>query len=138
MHKLLHLLLLVILLCGLGGCVSFMPVPLANGICREQRSDRLLFGMNSPNGPIDEIEWRRFLADTLTPRFPDGLTIYQAQGQWRGPDGRIEHEASRAVEIVHAGDASALERIAAIIANYKSRYQQESVLVISQRVNACI
>lgn len=139
MHDHLPLFLLFALVCAGSECAAnpLARVPDATGACREQRGDRVMFGMNSPDGPIDEIEWTRFLADTVTPRFPEGLTVYQTHGQWRGQDGRIEREASRVVEIIHDGDEAALVRMAEIIAGYKSRYRQESVLVISQRVTAC-
>ncbi|MEE7470041.1 hypothetical protein MOF8_26965 [Methylobacterium oryzae] len=42
----------------------------------------------------------RFLAERITPRFPEGLTVFAGRGQWRGPDGRIVHEAARIVLIV--------------------------------------
>ncbi len=132
--------LLAAVLCALAACAStpLPPIPQADaGACGERRVDRLLFGLNAPDGPIDEADWRRFLADTVTPRFPDGLTVYETRGQWRGEDGRIQGEHSRAVEIVHAGDPAALARIAEIADEYKRRYRQEAVLVISHAAMAC-
>lgn len=121
------------------GCASvpaLQPVP--EGSCSERRFDRMLFGMNSPDGPVDEARWQSFLADTVTPRFPDGLTVYRAQGQWRGASGQVEREDSRAVEILHADDAQGRQRIAEIAAEYKRRFKQEAVLVISTRAQACL
>ena len=42
----------------------------------------LYFGLAKGDGSlVSEAEWDAFLADTVTPRFPDGLTVYDARGQ---------------------------------------------------------
>lgn len=124
----------------LAACASspLRPVSDAPGACSERRLDRMLFGMNSPSGPVDETQWQSFLADTVTPRFPDGLTVYRTQGQWRGASGQVEREESRTVEIVHGDDPDGRTRIAEISAEYKRRFQQEAVLVLSTRAQACL
>ena len=35
---------------------------------------------------VSEAAWTRFVAREMTPRFPDGLTITDAIGQWRDRD----------------------------------------------------
>jgi hypothetical protein len=35
---------------------------------------------------VSEQEFARFVDDTVTPLFPDGLTVIKAQGQFRGED----------------------------------------------------
>lgn len=135
-----HSALLILLACGLGACAATAPKPLPHtdaATCSERRVHRLLFGMNSPSGPIGEAQWQGFLSEVVTPRFPDGLTVYDTYGQWRGGSGQVEREASRAVEIVHDGDPATLARIAAIAAEYKRRYRQEAVLAISHPATAC-
>ena len=48
----------------------------------------LFMGRNSQSVEVvDDAAWVSFLEDTVTPRFPDGLTVLDAQGQWRGSDG---------------------------------------------------
>ncbi len=128
------------LLGALAGCASaaLQPIRQSGTSCSEKRADRLLFGMNSPSGPVDETQWQAFLADMVTPRFPDGLTVYRTQGQWRGASGQVEREESRMVEIVHDDDPEGRTRIAEISAEYKRRFQQEAVLVISARAQACL
>lgn len=130
---------LALLLVVSAGCASVPALqPIAAGSCGDRRLDRMLFGMNSPDGPVDEARWQAFLADAVTPRFPDGLTVYSAQGQWRGASGQVEREDSRAVEILHSDDAQGRQRIAEIAAEYKRRFKQEAVLVISTRAQACL
>lgn len=91
--------------------------------------DVLYFGRHRPDGgTVDEAGWRAFVDDVLTPRFPDGLTIVSATGQWRGGDGAMEREPSEVVTILHAGDATARRAIDEVVEDYKRRFAQESVL----------
>lgn len=91
--------------------------------------DTLHFGRHRPDGGVvDDAQWRAFVDDTLTPRFPDGLTILPGTGQWRGGDGRIEREPSEVVTILHAGDAASRRAIDEIVHAYKRRHAQEAVL----------
>src|SRR5262249_25460774 len=80
---------------------------------------------------VTEKAWARFLADEITPRFPDGLTVYDAAGQYReSPAAKIVRERSKIVMIlVEAGDA-AMQRIDEIVAAYKKRFRQKSVGVV--------
>lgn len=132
--------LICVLTSVLAACASMplQPITQDGTACSERRLDRLSFGMNSPAGPVDDTQWQRFLADVVTPRFPDGLTVYRTQGQWRGESGDIEREDSRVVEIVHADDADGRKRIAEISTEYKRRFRQEAVLVISSRALTCL
>lgn len=115
----------------LAGCAA----PAATPGCAERTVERLYFGLATPAGEVGEDEWRRFVDAEITPRFPDGLTIVEARGQWRGADGRVLRESSRVVEIVHDGEAEA--RLAEIVARYKARFRQESVLRTSAPARAC-
>lgn len=86
---------------------------------------------------ISEAAWRRFLAREVTPRFPDGLTVINALGQWRDrKTGRIVREPSKLVMIVLPGNADDQARLDAVVAAYKRHFQQQSVGVVVQP--ACI
>ena len=123
----------------LGGCAALPGAPGALACERGDRRlvrDTLYFGRNRPGGgTVGEAEWRSFLDGTITPRFPDGLTVTHAGGQWRGASGAIEREETEVVTVLHAGDAAARGRIAEIAAAYKSRFGQEAVL--RERSLAC-
>jgi hypothetical protein len=91
--------------------------------------DTLYFGRNRPDGgKVSDAEWRTFLDTVITPRFPDGLTVTKATGQWRGASGRIERERSEVVTVLHPGDTSARAKSAEIVAEYVQRFRQEAVL----------
>ncbi|ALN55642.1 lipoprotein [Lysobacter enzymogenes] len=131
---------LAIALCALSACASLAPLPVKPGdpsACAERRQDRVLFGMNSPDGPVGEAQWQSFLAEVVTPRFPAGLTVYQAKGQWRGDSGQVEQEDSRAIDVIHADTAEERKRVVEIADEYKRRFKQEAVLIVSSPVRAC-
>ena len=71
--------------------------------------------------------WRRFLAEVVTPRFPDGLTVLEGSGQWRGPHGFVR-EPTRILVVFYAPDATSDVRIEAIRRLYSRRFAQRSVL----------
>ena len=58
--------------------------PSALSGCGERVHDRLFFGLGTPDGIVSDDAWVRFLAEIVTPRFPNGLTVVDANGQWRG------------------------------------------------------
>jgi hypothetical protein len=86
---------------------------------------------------VTERVWRQFVARELTPRFPDGLTVIEAQGQWRDSQrGTLVREPSKIVVVMTADDAPARERIAAVADVYKQRFKQDSVAVVTRPVCA--
>lgn len=91
---------------------------------------QLFMGRSGVGGDtVDNAEWDAFLADTVTPRFPDGLTVIDSNGQWRGSDNQIQKEESKLLIIlVPTEDEDADERIEQVADEYKSRFEQESVL----------
>jgi hypothetical protein len=89
----------------------------------------LLFGLGrQPRGEISEEEWRAFLEMEVTPRFPAGLTVLAAYGQWRRPSGLMIKEPSRILLIWYQEAAAAEAAIQAIRGAYKQRFGQDSVL----------
>src|ERR671931_297625 len=92
----------------------------------------LLFGRNiDGRHGVTEKAWARFLADEITPRFPDGLTVYDAAGQYReNPAAKIVRERSKIVMILVEGGDPAMQRIDQIVGAYKKRFRQKSVGVV--------
>ena len=84
---------------------------------------------------MGSASWARFVSGVITPRFPEGLTIFDARGQWRGPAGPIR-ETTHVLVIYHRGDTASGARIEAIRALYKHRFRQSSVLRADS--SACI
>lgn len=99
-------------------------------------SDLLYFGTSRPGGVVSAQDWARFLADSVTPRFPQGFTAWPASGQWRSADGTVVREGSFVLSIVHPRSDAAEAAVAAIASEYKARFRQESVLRASSPVCA--
>ena len=80
--------------------------------------------------------WAQFLAREVTPRFPDGLTVYETAGQWRDPATNvIIREKSRVLRIIAPAD-TAPDKIAAVAEAYRQQFRQKSVGVITREVCA--
>ena len=98
--------------------------------------ETLYFGRNRPRGgSVSDTEWQDFLSQVITPRFPLGLTVVAATGQWKGKSGLIEQEQSEIVTLFHSGDEAARRAILEVTTEYKRRFQQEAVL--RERVPTC-
>lgn len=93
-------------------------------------TERLYFGRNvAQTLGVTDSAWAVFVTDVVSARLPNGFTFWTATGEWRGADGRSTREPSFVLEVVHPARSEAMEAaIAAIIAEYKRRFSQESVL----------
>ncbi len=98
--------------------------------------DVIYFGRNRPDGGVvSDAEWRGYLDSVVTPRFPDGLTVVEAHGQWRGRGGAVEREQAEVLTLFHPDDAVSRHAVDEMAAEYKRRFGQEAVL--RERVAAC-
>jgi hypothetical protein len=117
---------------------ALLPSPPGKPLCAEQMQVRLFFGLRTPDGPVSQVDWARFLTDVVTPRFPSGLTVVDATGQWRPHNHeRITREPSRIVEIVHEDSRETDRRIQEVVTIYKRQYRQESVMLTRGRIEVC-
>jgi hypothetical protein len=91
------------------------------------------FGRNvKTRAPVSEAEWTRFMAEAVTPAFPDGLTVLDGAGQWRNAAGQFSREDSKVLLLVLPGQdqAAASARLAPVTAAWKARFAQDSVLTV--------
>ena len=100
---------------------------------------RLFFGRSQGEVEVvNEEAWRAFLAEEVTPRFPDGLTVLDAAGQWREGSGMIVRERTKLLLLLVLAPpgADAMQRTDEIADAYKRAFGQSSVLrVVTQ---ACV
>lgn len=105
--------------------IRLLPLLLLAGCaapaCRPMLSAELFFGLT------DDREFNQFLDANVTPRFPDGLTVLNAAGRWRAPDGRLTQEHARLVIIIAPQTPETIPRLQAIRTEYKSQFHQQSV-----------
>ena len=99
---------------------------------KQQLVAQLLFGRKiGDRVAVSETQWTHFLDREITPRFPDGLTVTNAQGQWRDPDrNRIVREPSKVVQVVLPGRDGDQDRLNEIAEAYKKKFRQQSVGLI--------
>ena len=90
---------------------------------------RLFFGLNDEDGKIvTEDQWQQFLADTITPRFPAGLTVFDGNGQWLPPSGKLQREPVKVVlGAVSPNPAQSMKLVDEISALYAKRFNQDAV-----------
>jgi hypothetical protein len=115
------------LLLALAVSAGAQPALQCSGAQKSWIVAELLFGRSH----VSDRNWDRFLADEVTPRFPDGLTVYDAKGQWRNPETKtISRERSKVVMIAMPAGADNDARLQAVIEAYKTRFKQQSVGLI--------
>ena len=90
---------------------------------------RLFFGRSQGTVEVvTDAAWRAFLAEEITPRFLDGLTVMDAAGQWRDASGTIVRERSKVLLILAEPGPSGMRRTDEIMQAYKRTFDQEAVL----------
>jgi hypothetical protein len=110
---------------ALGACASLAPKS-------AWVQDTLYFGLSKPGGEVSQRDWQDFVDAQVTPRFPDGLTQWKAEGQWKETGKGTAKEGSRVLQIVHTDDPAAEAKIQAIRQAYRNEFIQTSVLRVKQ------
>jgi hypothetical protein len=123
------------LLMSLTACVSPQQ-PRCHSADQLAAEDTLYFGLQKPNGVVTNEEWARFLQDVVTPRFPRGLTVLDASGQWLSANGSLVRESTHILQLVHPDDDANDALLAKVISEYKTQFDQQSVLRV--KVKACV
>ena len=119
---------------ALAGCAGVGPNACAPGLQRMAQA-QLFFGRNiMGRGMVSDDEWRRFLDEEVTPRFPAGFSVADIDGQYRNAGGGIVRERSKQLLIVGPGGDET--KLNAIRDAYKRRFNQESVLLVESPVCA--
>ena len=77
---------------------------------------------------VSDAAWDEFLRDEITPRFPDGLTVLDAAGQWRDSSGSVIRERAKLVIVLAGPGDGSLGRMEEISERFRYRFGQESVL----------
>jgi Ca2+-binding RTX toxin-like protein len=90
----------------------------------------LFFGRNI--GGIEGVtqeQFGRFVDMVITPRFPDGLTNFDANGQFLSSNGQLIREPSEVVSLILEDTEANETAIDEIVTQYIEQFQQESVLI---------
>jgi hypothetical protein len=96
----------------------------------------LYFGIgpvDQPDKGVSDAQWRAFLDREVSTRFPDGLSVFDIYGQWRGQQQRgIERLHSKVIVLLHADAPQPSADIEAIRAAWKTMTGDQSVLRVTQ------
>ena len=142
---------LVAALAMLGACATTAPGPsaassvsatLQGDAARPEQAQgwvrsELYFGVGEESGPADrpqaepisQAQWRAFLDKEVTPRFPDGLTVFDAYGQWLFRGAKEPNRLStKVLVILHEDTPQRTADIEAIRLAWKQATRHQSVL----------
>jgi hypothetical protein len=96
----------------------------------------LFFGRSLSGGSVvSEAAWSAFVREVLTPTFPEGLTVLDANGQWLDPRTGLTTNAEPTKLVVLAVEETeaAGGRLDAVRNAYRQRFAQQSVGLIRRR-----
>lgn len=110
------------------GCIAETEFQCPEGLQEVVRFE-LFFGLDHADGrSVSPDEWDAFMADTITPRFPQGLSALEVKGQWQRPDGVIERENTKLVMLVRPPPIDeGMGLINEISREYQRRFDQDPV-----------
>jgi len=118
--------LALVLLFAPAGCGPWChPRPPGERMVRTE----LYFGLARAGGTeVTAGEWADFLEREVTPRFPAGLTVLDARGQWRNAKGETVKEPTKVLVIFHGNGGDEGKKLEEIRDSWKKRFGSESVL----------
>ncbi|MPZ33341.1 MAG: DUF3574 domain-containing protein [Rhodospirillales bacterium] len=132
MKRALLLLALVVGACAQPGAPPVCTAPLKPAV-----AINLYFGRDKPGGgEVTDAEWGAFLAEVVTSRFPDGLSVFDSSGQYREPTGRIVRERSKRLVVIVFDAPAHKAKVIEIVEAYRQRFGQYSVFRVEQPVCA--
>jgi hypothetical protein len=140
-------LVVVALAAGLAGCVHApkpapKPTPAAPAPCPtggDRATAELVFARiasETPGPGVSETDFSNFVTAEIAPRFPDGLTVIDAQDLSPKPAGGAFYGPAKVVVIVLPGHSDDSAQLDAIRAAYKTQFNQQSVLEMTHQ--ACV
>lgn len=122
----------------LAACTPATP-PTETSSCSADEAERVVasmyFGRNIGGAlGVDDAEWAAFLDSEVTPRFPDGLTVTDVDGQWRDSEtGAIVREPSKVLTLFLGDERADREKLDVIAEAYKTQFQQQAVALVVER-----
>lgn len=121
------------ILVSLVGCGTMTGLPCGDG-GQLVVQELLYFGTETRSGHVTPEHWAQFLNEIVTPRFPEGLSVWQASGQWRSISGKVIREPTYVLSLLHSDGVDEDRAMQELIAAYKTRFQQEAVLRVRSSV----
>lgn len=95
----------------------------------------MCFGLSADSGQtsISDRQWQQFRDEEIVNRFPDGFTVYPADGYWRS-GAETYSEPSRILLVVAPETGETENKLNAIAQAYALKFRQKAVLQMKSRV----
>lgn|GEM_PF-337869 len=138
-----HILVLFLLLASTG-CVARQTVVASSELSGPTVfsgvwvREELYFGRGmSDGGIVSDEDFANFVDREVAPRLPNGFTLYDATGHYTGASGVAIREPTRVLIVLYREEDNVNRALVTdLIARYKQRFRQESVLRVTQKVRA--
>ena len=93
----------------------------------------LYFGLATRQGEVTAADWSAFLAEEVTPRFPDGLSVVDIYGQWQGKNETTpERLRTKMLVIDYPDTPENRARIDAIRSAWRQKTGDQSVMRVTE------
>ena len=91
----------------------------------------MCFGLSADSGRtrISDQQWQQFRDEEIVKRFPDGFTVYPANGYWQS-GAETYTEPSEILMVVAPDTKDTEKKLDAIAQSYAQRFRQKAVLQI--------
>lgn len=88
-------------------------------------------------GPVTAKEWKAFLSQAVTPRFPAGFTVYDGYGQWLNPKTHsVTQQNSKVLVIAVQDSAETRAKITELSELYRKDFHQQATGIITNQACA--
>jgi hypothetical protein len=122
---------------ALAACTQQPTAPVCTAPLKPALEIDLYFGRDTPAArEVSEAEWAAFVAEVVTPRFPDGLSVLNAEGQHRDPSGRIGRERTKLLVVVVFDAPAHQAKVSEVADAYVKRFGQRGVFRVERAVCA--
>lgn len=103
----------------------------------------LYFGRGHGDNPeaVSEQDWRKFLSEVITPRFPDGLTVIDVYGQYFDPKAeQVFSESTKLLNVLvpHEALESGTRAVAQIHQAYIERFPEQGSVFLTSIPVSCV
>ena len=101
------------------------------------RTAQLFFARNDGKGlAVSDQAFRKFMADEVSPRFPQGLSVLDGGAQWRGEANRMIRESAKVVSVALPARGDSATPIEAVRGAYRTRFKLNSEVRVTEP--ACV
>lgn len=116
----------------------FISITLTLNACVTTQRTDLFFGMNIPGGGhVSADQWKKFTDSTVSPRFPEGYTEWDAAGKWLDTETKQTiSENTKVLTFVGKKNRQREALLDSITQSYIHQFKQQAVLRLSSKTKS--